>query len=123
MKRSNEERHHRIGLAGYEAGEDEVEAIREVIQSGFLTNGPKTQAFEEAFARRHQVNHGVALANGTVALSAIYLGLGIGRGDEVIVPSMTFISTATSVVHVGAVPIFADVEDATFALDPRDVER
>ena len=123
MNHSSEPGRLRIGLAGYEAGEDEVRAIREVIESGILTNGPKTRAFEGAFARRHQVDHGVALANGTVALSAIYLGLGIGPGDEVIVPSMTFISTATSVVHVGAMPVFADVDDATFTLDPRDVER
>jgi perosamine synthetase len=113
----------RIGLTGYDAGEPEVQAIREVIRSGILTNGPRTRAFEEAFARRHQVDHAVAVANGTVGLAAIYLGLGIGPGDEVIVPSMTFISTATSVVHVGATPIFADVDDMTFGLDVRDVKR
>ena len=113
----------RIRLSGYEAGEPEVEAIREVLLSGFLTNGPRTRAFEEAFARRHEVEHAVAVANGTVALAAIYLALGIGPGDEVIVPSMTFISTATSVVHVGAKPIFAEVDDATFNLDVQDVER
>jgi len=113
----------RIGLSGYEAGEAEVNAIRDVLLSGFLTNGPRTRAFEEAFAQRHEVDHAVAVANGTVALSAIYLALGIGPGDKVIVPSMTFISTATSVVHVGAEPIFADVDDTTFNLDVRDVER
>jgi perosamine synthetase len=86
-----------------------------------LTNGRATVDFEDAFARYHGVEHGVAFANGTVALAAMYLGLGIGAGDEVIVPSMTFISSATSVLHVGASPVFADVLPDTFTIDPNDV--
>jgi perosamine synthetase len=65
----------------------------------------------------------VAFANGTVALQAMYLAAGIGPGDEVVVPSMTFISTATSVLHVGATPVFADVDPETYDLDPADVAR
>ncbi len=112
----------RIRLARYDAGEEEVEAIRSVISSGFLTNGPRTAEFERVFAERHQVDHAVAFANGTVALQALYLAAGIGPGDEVIVPSMTFISTATSVLHVGATPVFADVDIATYNLSPAAVE-
>lgn len=93
------------------------------LRTGVLTNGPHTDGFERCFAQRHQVEHGVAFANGTVALAAVFLGLGIGAGDEVIVPSMTFVSSATSVLHVGATPVFADIDPETFNLDPSDVER
>jgi perosamine synthetase len=113
----------RIRLAKPDIGEDEVAAVRSALLSGVLTNGPFTRDFEAAFAKRHEVAYAVAFANGTVALAAIYLGLGIGPGDEVIVPSLTFISTATSVLHVGGKVVFADVDDETFNLDPLDVER
>lgn len=113
----------RIRLAVPTLGEAELEAVRGVFSSGHLTNGPATARFERSFAERHASEHAVAMANGTVALAAIYLALGIGGGDEVIVPSMTFISTATSVLHVGAVPVFADVDPETFNLDPVDVAR
>jgi perosamine synthetase len=104
-------------------GEEEVQAVREVLESGVLTNGPRTALFERRFAERHQTEHAVAFSNGTVALAAMYLSLGIGPGDEVVVPSMTFISSATSVLHVGASPVFADVDHATFNLDADDVKR
>ena len=94
-----------------------------VLRSGTLTNGPETQKFEVEFAARHAVEHAVAVANGTVGLAAIFLGLGIGPGDEVVVPSFTFISSATSVMHVGAHPVFADVDPTRFNLDPADVAR
>ncbi len=110
-----------IRLARTDIGEEEVEAIRSALMSGVLTGGPQTAAFEEVFAQRHGVSHAVAFANGTVALAGIYLGLGIKPGDEVIVPSMTFVSTATSVLHVGARPVFAEVTPDTFNLDPADV--
>ena len=113
----------RIKLAGYVVGEEEVQAIRAVLASGTLTNGPCVPRLEQAFAARHQVAHAVAFANGTVALAGIYLALGISPGDEVIVPSMTFVSTATSVLHVGADVRFADVDPETFNLDPADVAR
>src|SRR5438132_1732867 len=111
----------KIRLASPDVGEEELDAIREVLFSGVLTNGPQTKAFETAFALRHDVPYAVAFANGTVALAAVYLALGIGPGDEVIVPSMTFISSATSVLHVGAHPEFAEVAEDTFNLDPADV--
>lgn len=112
-----------IRLARPDVGEDELAAIAEVFRSGILTDGPATAAFEREFADHHEVEHAVAFASGTVALSAIHLGLGLGPGDEVILPSMTFISTATSVLHVGATPVFADVLPDTFDLDPADVAR
>lgn len=111
----------RLRLAAPALGEEELAAVAHVFQSGILTNGPETAAFEAEFAQRHEVEHGVAFANGTVALAGMYIGLGIGPGDEVILPSMTFISSATSVVHVGARPVFADIDPETFNLDPLDV--
>lgn len=111
----------RIRLASPDLGDEEIDAVARVLRSGILTNGPATAAFEAAFASRHDVRHAVAFGNGTVALASIYRCLDIGPGDEVIVPSLTFISTATSVLHVGALPVFADVDGATFNLDPADV--
>src|SRR5439155_19426925 len=104
----------KIRLARPDVGEEELDAIRAALFSGVLTNGPQTAAFEAAFARRHEVPYAVAFANGTVALAAIYLALGIGREDEVIVPSMHFISSATSVLHVAAEPILGEVTQDTF---------
>jgi len=111
-----------IRLAQPDVDDTEIEAIRAVLKSGYLTNGLWTEKFEVDFAARHDVGHAVAMANGTVALAAIYLALGVGPGDEVIVPSMTFVSSATSLLHVGAVPVFADVDAKTFNLDPSDVQ-
>lgn len=113
----------RLRLASPVAGEEELEAIRRVLASGQLTNGPETARFEEEFARYHEVAHGIAMANGTVALAAIYLALGLGPGDEVIVPSLTFVSSVTSIVHVGATPVFAEIDPVTYNLDPDDVVR
>jgi perosamine synthetase len=112
-----------VRLARPLVGEEELAAIREVLDSGVLTNGPRTAAFEDGFARRHRTAHAVAFANGTVALAGMLLALGIGPGDEVIVPSVTFVSTATSVLHVGATPVFAEIDPRTFDLDPADVRR
>lgn len=113
----------RVRLASPFAGDEELAAIKRVFESGHLTNGPETVAFEQEFARYHETKHGVAMANGTVALAAIYLALGIGSGDEVIVPSLTFVSSVTSIVHVGANPVFAEVDPLTYNLDPGDVRR
>jgi perosamine synthetase len=113
----------RIRLAHPDIGAAEFAAVGEVLASGVLTGGPRTCRFEEAFAVKHGVPFAVAFANGTVALSAMYLALGIGPGDEVVVPSLTFVSSATSILHVGAIPVFADIDPETFNLDPRDVAR
>jgi perosamine synthetase len=129
INRSNERRYTvpetrpRIKLAKPDVGEEEIEAIRQVFASGVLTGGPQNAAFEREFATRHGAAHAVSFANGTVALTAMLLAADIGPGDEVIVPSMTFISTATSVRHVGAVPVFADMDPQTFNLDPGEIPR
>lgn len=113
----------RIRLAKPDFGEEEVAAVRKVLSSGTLTNGPENTGFEREFAARHDAEHGVTFASGTSALAAMLLAEDIGPGDEVIVPSMTFISTATSVRHVGATPVFADIDPRSFNLDPADIPR
>lgn len=112
-----------IRLAKPDIGEEEVEAVRAVFASGTLTGGMQNEAFEREFADRHSAAHGVTFASGTVALAAMLLAEGIGPGDEVIVPSMTFISSATAVRHVGATPIFADIDPRSFNLDPDEIAR
>ncbi|MDX2678756.1 DegT/DnrJ/EryC1/StrS family aminotransferase [Streptomyces sp. NY05-11A] len=111
----------RIRLASPDLGEEECEAVRRVLGSGVLTNGAENEAFGQEFADRHQARFGVTFCTGTAALNAMLLAEGIGPGDEVIVPSMTFVATATSVCHVGATPVFADIDPRTFNLDPASV--
>ena len=113
----------RIRLAKPDIGEEEIEAVRTVLTSGTLTGGMQNVAFEREFADRHFAAHGVTFASGTAALTAMLLAEGIGPGDEVIVPSMTFISSATSVRHVGATPVFADIDPRSFNLDPGEIAR
>ncbi|MGH9115623.1 MAG: DegT/DnrJ/EryC1/StrS family aminotransferase [Acidimicrobiales bacterium] len=113
----------RIRLAHPDVGDEEIEAVTRVLRTPVLTMGPETEAFESEVAAYHGTGHGVALANGTVALIALFDSLGIGRGDEVIVPSLTFVSTVTSLVYAGAKPVFADVDPETFCVDPAAVER
>ncbi|MDL5206293.1 DegT/DnrJ/EryC1/StrS family aminotransferase [Streptomyces sp. ALI-76-A] len=111
----------RIRLASPDLGEEEGEAVRRVLRSGVLTNGAENEAFAQEFADRHQARFGVTFCTGTAALHAMLLAEGLGPGDEVIVPSMTFVATATSVCHVGATPVFADIDPQTFNLDPQSV--
>jgi len=100
-------------------GERERELLREVLESrqwgGF---NPIVQRFEREFAAFQQCAHGVSLANGTVALEVALEAVGVGPGDEVIVPAISFISTATAVSRVGATPVFVDIEPYTFNMDP-----
>jgi dTDP-4-amino-4,6-dideoxygalactose transaminase len=91
--------------------------------SGWLTQGPKVAAFEKAFAARHSVKHALATTNCTTGLHLILAAMGIGPGDEVIIPAFTWVSTANVVLYCGATPVFADVDRETNNIDPADIAR
>ncbi|HWF73621.1 MAG TPA: DegT/DnrJ/EryC1/StrS family aminotransferase [Solirubrobacteraceae bacterium] len=113
-----------IPLFDLELEPEDLEAVTDTLRSGWLTMGPRTEAFEGAFAEHLGVRHALALASGTAALHLAYLAAGIGPGDEVIVPAFTFVATANAVLYCGGQPVFADIaglEDP--CIDPAEVER
>ena len=102
--------------------EEDIKAVREVLRSDWLTTGPKVAAFEKALARYVGAKYAVAVSSGTAALHCAMYALGIGRGHEVIVPTMTFAASANCVVYQGGTPVFVDVASDTLLIDPKDVE-
>lgn len=102
-------------------GEEEIAAVAEVLRSGWVAQGPRVAAFEEAFAAAQQAPHAVALSNCTTALHLALVVAGIGPGDEVVVPSFSFVATANAPTYVGATPVFADVDVATGNLTPATI--
>jgi dTDP-4-amino-4,6-dideoxygalactose transaminase len=102
--------------------EREQELVAEVIASGWVTQGPRVEEFEQTFAACVGAAHAVAVTSCTTALHLALLALDIGPGDKVIVPSMTFIATANAVLHARATPVFVEVDRRTYNIDPRSVE-
>ena len=99
-----------VPLSDIRFSDEEVEAVAAVYRSGWLSQGPKVEAFERAFASFCGAGEAVAVASGTAALALSCAVLDLGPGDEVVLPSLTFAATAAAVVHAGATPVFADVE-------------
>ncbi len=103
-------------------GEEEKQAVLEVLDSGMLAQGPRVKAFEEAFAAMCGTRYAVATSSGTTSLHVALLAHGIGPDDEVITSPFTFIASANSVLFTGAKPVFVDIDPATFNMDPALIE-
>lgn len=104
-------------------GQEEWEALKEPLMSGWLTSGPKVREFEQLFAERHGVKHALAVTSATTALHLALVALGIKEGDEVIVPAFTWVSTANVVLYCGAKVVFVDIDPLTYNIDPADLRK
>jgi len=107
-----------VKVASPSVGQEEIDAVIDVIKSGNYVSGKRVKAFEEAFAEYVGAQYAVAVSNGTDALINALFGARVSPGNEVIVPPLTFFATVASVIHVGARPVFADIDPETYCLDP-----
>lgn len=103
--------------------QDDIQAVVDVLQSDFLTTGPKIAEFEQILADYVGAKYAVAISNGTSALHAACFAAGIGPGDEVITTPLTFAASANCVLYCGGTPVFADVDPKTYNIDPEDIQR
>src|SRR5438045_9222278 len=104
-------------------GEEEARAPYESIKSGWVTQGPKVAEFEKAVAAYVGAKHGVATTSCTTGLHLALATIGVGPGDEVIVPSFTFIASANAILYTGATVVFCEIDPRTFNAHPADIER
>jgi perosamine synthetase len=111
-----------ISMSSPDINETDIEAVVEVLRSGRLSLGPKTEAFEQAIARYIGVRHAVAVSSGTAALHLIVKALGLGSGDEVLVPSFTFAASINVLLYENVIPVFCDIEDTIYNIDPSRLE-
>ncbi len=112
-----------IKVATPQVGEEEAEAVREVLLSGLYVSGPRVGEFEKEFAEYIGTKWAVAVSSGTSALYIALEAFGVGKGDEVIVPPMTFFATVSSVLYIGATPVFADIDLDDLCLSPQSVKQ
>ncbi len=113
----------RIPLSAPDITDAEIAAVTAVLRTPCLSLGPELEAFEKALAEYHGVDHAVVVSSGTAGLHLALLALGIGEGDEVILPSFAFVAVANAVLQVRAMPVFAEIDAATLNLEPAAVER
>jgi len=113
----------RIPLSGPDISEADIDAVVSVLRTPRLSIGPKIEQFERSIADLAGVAHGIALSSGTAGLHLCLRALGIGEGDEVILPSFTFIAAGNAVLYERARPVFVDIEPRTFNMDPNRLER
>ncbi len=111
-----------IPIARPDLGQEEIDAVADVIRSGIVAQGPKVRALEAAWAEYCGVRHTIAVGNGTLALMASFACLGIGPGDEVITVAHTFAATANAILSTGATPVFVDIEPDTYLIDAKRIE-
>jgi perosamine synthetase len=111
-----------ISMSSPDINERDIEAVVEVLRSGRLSLGPKTEAFEKAISHYVGVRHAVAVSSGTAALHLIVKALGLGSGDEVLVPSFTFAASINVLLYENVIPVFCDIEDITYNVDPSRLE-
>ncbi|MGD1845993.1 MAG: DegT/DnrJ/EryC1/StrS family aminotransferase [Salibacteraceae bacterium] len=102
-------------------GEEEWQSLKGPLESGWVTQGPKVREFENLFGEKHSVKHAMATTSCTTALHLALAALGVGPGDEVLVPAFTWVSTANVVLYCGATPVFVDIDPKTMNIDPRDI--
>ncbi|NPV90650.1 MAG: DegT/DnrJ/EryC1/StrS family aminotransferase [Firmicutes bacterium] len=113
----------RFPMASAEVNDEDIEEVLKVLRSKRLALGPKMEEFENAVADYVGVKHAVAVSSGTAALHLLVRALGLGEGDEVLVPSFTFISSANVLLYERVKPVFVDIDPETYNLDPDDLER
>ena len=113
----------RVTMSAPDVNEDDVRAVMEVVRSGQHALGPRAVSFEGAVAEYVGVRHGVAVSSGTAALHLIVRALGLGRGDEVLVPSFTFAASVNVLLFEGVTPVFVDIDPDTFTLSIADLAR
>lgn len=102
-------------------GNEEIEAVSRVLASGWILQGPKVEEFEKLVSHYIGIPHAIATSSATTALHVALTILGIGPGDEVIVPSLSFIASANCIVHAGAKPVFVDIDPQTYNIDPKKI--
>jgi dTDP-4-amino-4,6-dideoxygalactose transaminase len=111
-----------IPIARPDIGQEEIDAATDVLRSGMLAQGRRVKELEDAWAAFVGVPHAIAMGNGTLALMAIFAGMGLGPGDEVITVSHTFAATANAILFTGASPVFVDIEPGTYVIDAGRIE-
>lgn len=113
----------RIPYGRQSIDESDIQAVVDVLRSDYLTTGPGVLEFERAVCAYTGAKYAVAISNGTAALHAACFAAGIGPGDEVILPPLTFAASANCVLYCGGTPVFADVDEKTYNMDPEEIER